>query len=117
MCETGVDDFLEKLRREGIGALPGGVWESVADGFRPRSSRAGEPALLEHPCPRCQGKLAVVRRSLISEAYNLPDAAVYQRLKRGTPCVAMALVDPRPKRTTMIRRPGGRVREAWQSMM
>jgi len=117
MCESGVGEVITGLATTGVASLDSGVWESIADGFSPRSSRTGEPSLTELSCPQCPGKVPIVRRTLISGAYNLPDAVVYQRLKRGVPAIALGVVDPGPSRTTMSRRPGDRVREAWQSLM
>lgn len=89
-----------------------GPWRPAFDGF---GEGAGPVAIAEAKCPLCDRSLPIIRRTLESGAYNLPDAAVYRRLLSGSYCIALG--DAIPNKTTPSRRPGPTVRSRWQGML
>lgn len=112
MCQTGVRECLDRLRGQDVTAFRPGEWRAVFDGF---GEGRGRPELLEDECPACGEKLFLIRRHLDSVGFNLPDAAVYQGLRVGAPCMALGMVEPGV--TTMSRRPSADVRRRWQGML
>jgi hypothetical protein len=112
MCETGINVLIELFKDAKVGSYKTSSWVAVADGF---GEHAGAPRFMEEDCPTCGQPVALVKRTLESVAYNLPDAAVYQRLKSKNSCIALGLVIP--GKTTMKWQPEQEVRRRYQGML
>jgi len=118
MCETGVREFVESLSGQRMSDVGETEWGAVRDGFGKRPSCGkNAPKLVERTCPRCNGPFPIVRRVLESSAYNLPDAAVYQRLRLDSPGIALGLVVPGETTDPEKYPPAPDVRERWQGLM
>ncbi len=113
MCREGVRAFVQELRTEDLSRFAKGRGCPIVQGFGVRK-KAGKAAceLFEETCSECGERFRVVTRVLDSEAYNLPDAAVYQRLCFDSPGVALGWVksdaeDP----------PNRDIRQRWQGLL
>jgi len=113
MCREGVRAFVSKLQDQGTSDLEQGDWCAVVDGF---GHGKGSSQLLIETCPVCREPFPIVKRVLQSDAYNLPDVAVYHRLRLGAPCVALGEVT---SKTTASRDPDNHpsLRAHWQGLM
>lgn len=114
MCQQGVLAAIERIQAEGLSGISGLAWAKVADGFGRRGFGRYNPELASLHCPICHEALPLIRRALISESFNLPDAAVYQRLVAARPAIALGHVT---EKTTSSRRPTESVRGKWQSLL
>jgi hypothetical protein len=111
VCKRGVRQFAGGLQGKEIDTLPSEQWISHIECFGAHLS-AGR--LMHKPCPICSKPFPIIERPLQSENYNLPDAAVYQRLFSDSPCIALGTVT---EKTTLGRKPTQSIRSRWQGMI
>ena len=121
MCEDGVAALiggfdLRKHRAED--------WEPICDGFGEPKCRRRDAASKRvfEPCPECGRPVAIVKRLLDTNAYELPDAAIYQRLRWDHPCIALGevrfeAVPGRTAHTDPCTAPETSMRSRWQGML
>lgn len=113
MCHEDVRAFVEDLRTEDLSRFAKGCGRAITDGFgvRKRSGNAASE-LFEEICDEGGKRFPVVTRLLESTGYNLPDAAVYQRLCFDSPGVALGWVKPNAGDP-----PNRDIRGRWQGLM
>ncbi len=113
MCQEGVRQFAEQLQDQDIRGLLSDTPAYVRGGFGPGK---GQVELFIGCCPTCRRQFPILKRDLVSEAYNLPDAAIYQRLRFQAPCLALGCVT---EKTTSSRDPARHpgLRQRWQGLL
>jgi hypothetical protein len=112
MCRLGVAAFIGGLSGQDVGSLGDRSWRPALDGF---GDASGTAALVQDTCKHCGRPFPIVKRTLESCAFNLPDAAIYHGLRLRAPCVALGFVVP--GKTTASRRPALQLRRRWQGLM
>lgn len=92
MCDLGIKQLLQELRLSDVNG-----WEPIHDGFgtRPSGARDAPRRAGDLPCPVCGCLIILVRRELVTEAYNLSDVAIYQALEHNSLCIALGEVSSR----------------------
>jgi len=116
MCREDVRAFVEELRTEDLSRFAKGCGRAIVDGFGIRKQRGNAACeLFEETCSEGGERFPVVTRLLESTGYNLPDAAVYQRLCFDSPAVALGWVVP--GKTTVRYPPDKVMRQRWQGLM
>ena len=127
MCQDGIPAILQRL--DGLDTCQiRDQGRPILDGFgEPGEKGSTLPRLSGARCSACGGRVPIVLRSLSSEGFNLPDAAVYQRLRYDSPVIAVGCVADEDcvarrcvtKSATTVRRwePSESVRSRWQGML
>ncbi len=114
MCEEGVRALLKEMADKGAGHPWKSSQEKTGDGF----VAEGKGTAIERErlsCPFCRDYIPLLSRVLRSDAYNLPDSAIYHALRYGLPCIALGRVEP--PTTNVKTRPTDQIRRRWQGML
>jgi len=115
MCEQGVLQLARNLSGSSFAPLAKKDWLETGNGFTSGGYAVG---LLFETCPACGEQVRILKRPFASGAYNLPDTAIYHRLRFGQPCIALGIVDE--EKTTLGQDPDAKdpeIRPRWQGLL